>query len=214
METISKITAAVSSTRKGPRPGFDIADSLREAGMTVLGSGAFGAVTKSDEGVFKIFAKDEQGYGEYLNYMKGRWSVLSPRVTLLSGGATTDKWTVIKIEELTSINNDDMMAELGITMKDVQDMGNFIYYYIQRRKWARQGNKNNGKLRAPAWMNKVVDLKNFKGYLDKMMDHADKVERETGVVLYWDLHYGNVMIRRDENAIRPLQLVITDPWCV
>lgn len=214
METISKITAAVSSTRKGARPGFDIADSLREAGMTVLGSGAYGAVTKSEEGVFKIFAKDEVGYGEYLNFMKGRWSVLSPRVTLLTGGATTDKWTVIKIEELTPVNNDEVMAELGISLKDIHALGDFIYYHIQRRKNARAGGTNPGKLRAPEWMAKIVDLKNFKGYLDKMMDHADKVEQETGAVLHWDLHYGNVMIRRDENAIRPLQLVITDPWCV
>lgn len=215
METIAKITAAVSSTRASVRPGSDIADSLSAAGMTVLGYGAYGAVAKSDDGVFKVFNKDEHAYNAYFNFIRSRWSTLAPRVKMMQEGGEDNRWTVIKIEELEKFETAEIADYVGVDVYYLSDLTRYIKNYLNRRLDARgdYGGYADDVYKCPAWADKLVDMKNLKGFFEKMMDAAKAHLNETGKYVYWDIHCNNVMIRKTDDAKRPYQLVITDPWC-
>ena len=100
----STITNATGRTAAG----WYLETYLRDAGITVLGAGMYGAAIEDQGNVFKIFSADERGYGTFLQFLKGKSSVLYPAVKKVG---VFGSYQVVHIERLynlvDSMSHDD-----------------------------------------------------------------------------------------------------------
>lgn len=205
MAQVSELTRTAITTAEADhfQPGYHLADKLKVAGVNVLGNGWYGAAIEEDGQVFKIFGREEAGYGQFVKYLKGKSSTLLPRINHVgSFGA----WQVVQIERLYNLDD-----ELGIEL--AMQVGDWIAYtfgrHLQRmgiRDFYWLGKRPSFPKEAEGLFNKA----NFIGLLVKMADYMQAYNAENSMTIRFDIHRGNVMVRRNADGTR--QLVITDPW--
>lgn len=181
--------------------GKRIAAQFTKQGIEVLGSGQFGAVIRDNGNVVKIFNAQEKGYGFYLNFLKGKSSVLHPRVKTVG---TFGQFTCVQIEPLvdfSKIAGNEVASELA----------GWIDYKCNSVRYRLRGCKYAWKSRFPEAAAQYVNKTNLAGMLDKFVRAIVKHEKETGVDLTLDIHAGNFMLR--DNGDGSYQFVLTDPLC-
>lgn len=181
--------------------GKRIAASFTAQGIEVLGSGQFGAVIRDNGNVVKIFNAQEKGYGFYLNFLKGKSSVLHPRVKTVG---TFGQFTCVQIEPLV-----DFRKIAGNEVAN--DLASWIDYKCKSVRCRLQGSKYPWRSRFPEAASQYVNKTNLAGMLDKFVRAIVEHEKATGVDLTLDIHAGNFMLR--DNGDGSYQLVLTDPLC-
>lgn len=181
--------------------GKRIAAQFTKQGIEVLGSGQFGAVIRDNGNVVKIFNAQEKGYGFYLNFLKGKSSVLHPRVKTVG---TFGQFTCVQIEPLVDFSK--------IAGSDVANqLAEWISYKCYATQYRIRGSKYPYKSRFPEAASQYVNQTNLAGMLDKFVRAIVKYEQETDVGLTLDIHAGNFMLR--DNGDGTYQFVLTDPLC-
>lgn len=201
---MAKVSEAVRSTlstaAERNAPGYYLKETFREKGVNVLGAGMYGAAIEENGNVFKIFGKEERGYGAYLAYLKGKSSVLHPRVKLVGSFGL---YTCVHIERLY-----DLRSEIGANL--AYDFAQWASY-IARKAYVRAGgNDFVEKVRFPKAAAQYVNKANMVGMLTKLAKFVAEHNAANGRV-GWDLHSGNFMVRRNEDGTK--QIVLTDPFC-
>lgn len=199
-DTLSVLTPVLSKTRVGHRPGNDLRDSLEEAKITVIGSGAFGAVFEDDNQVFKIYDQHEVGYGRYVEFMSTIQSPILPKIEKIGN---IGRWQLISIERLYPIyqafpNHDRMLMSTylnNVVNRIMQSRGEEVPVW-----WNDDGSY------IPPWDDLILDVDNLKLIVDKMIDFANSYTTDR---IYWDLHCGNFMFRKVGDKF---EFVLTDPW--
>lgn len=194
----STLTAAATGYRA---PGHYLKTHLAEKGVTVLGAGMYGAAIEENGNIFKIFGKEEKGYGAYLNYLKGKSSVLNPRVKVIgSFGA----FTCVHIERLHDMA-DEIGIDLAIAFADWAS-------YVARKAFIKAGGEDYlMPAPFPKGAEQFVNKANMAGMLKKLAVFAYNHFKDTEQSVEWDLHRGNFMVRRNEDGTK--QIVLTDPFC-
>lgn len=203
---MAKVSEAVRSTltsaATGYRaPGHYLKTTFESKGVTVLGAGMYGAAIEENGNIFKIFGKEEKGYGAYLNYLKGKSSVLNPRVKVIgSFGA----FTCVHIERLHHMG-DEIGHDLAYAFAEWAS-------YVARKAFNKAGGDEwFCKAPFPKGAEQFVNKANMAGMLKKLAVFAYNHFKENEQDMTWDLHSGNFMVRRNEDGTK--QIVLTDPFC-
>lgn len=206
MTQVSELTReAIASTSTGNgwnSPGGTLREGLSKKGITVLGSGYYGAAIEEDGQVFKIYGTKEVGYNEFVNYAVGKRSVLLPQISQVG---QFGEWRVVHIERLYSLI--DVIGETDATM-----VGNWISYTMAKKLMQRGIDGRNwwSKCKFPKSADAIVNRANLIGLLTKMIDKMVEINSRGGKTIRFDVHRDNVMVRK--NADGTMQLVLTDPW--
>lgn len=201
MAKVSEIvrTTLTSETLARKAPGYHLAKMFRESGVKVLGDGMYGAAIEDRGEVFKIFGAQELGYNRYLQFLKGKSSVLLPRVKTVG---QFGPYTCVHIERLYNLR------EIGFQLE--HDLSRWIEYVAKNYAFKKYGlGRKPDRYRFPQEAAQYVNKANMIGILKKMVDWAANNGLEEGIDL--DLHNGNFMVRKNEDG--SMQVVITDPFC-
>lgn len=194
-----RIRSTISNAGSAPRPGHLLREAFLNAGITVLGNGMYGAVIEDQGQAFKIFGADEAGYGAFVKYLKGKSSVLLPKIQTVG---TFGNYQCIHIEKL------ERMSVLGDRVH--WDIACWASYVVDKYLWSKYGwSYKPSRVVFPAGAEKFVNKANMVGLLKKMVDW--KIDNEGSHELTFDLHEGNFMVRVDADGNK--QVVITDPFC-
>lgn len=194
-----RIRNTLKSAGTSGRPDSILHNAFRENNVTVLGSGSYGAAIEDDGEVFKIFCSDEVGYGAFLQFLKGKSSVLLPRVKTVG---TFGNYTCTHIERLYPL---DSMEDC-----DAYYMAAWISEVALNHRHKKYGHGfNQGKPKFPKNGEKYVNRTNMIGLIKKMVDWMYANDYQYQVSL--DLHCGNFMLRNNPDGTQ--QVVITDPFC-
>ncbi len=201
---MAKVSALVRSTLTSARdgigaPGHYLKAELHSQGINVIGHGQYGAVIEEDAQVFKIFGKDEAGYGAFIKFLKGKSSTLLPRVKTVG---TFGNYTCVHIEKLVK------MDEMGDRLSN--QLAWWINAYVRTYLSKKYGIGWKEVVSFPKEAEKYVNRANCMGLLKKMADWM-VANQENGRRIGFDLHNGNFMLRKGPDGA--MQLVITDPWC-
>ena len=191
MSALEKIVRILEKTEATNGNALAAAFKARKkADIKVLGFGDFSAVVATDEGdTLKIAHISDTGYAQFVSFLKGKSSVLLPKVEQI---ATQGDWVIYKLERLQEL--DAVVGE-----DHAADLGNWAIQYSNARLGVGRANKHM-EYKQPD-IGQIVNFGNFRGLLNKII--AYNTQEGKGAL---DLHAANFMVR-DGN-----QLVITDPY--
>ena len=204
---MAKVSELVRSTLSNAniyldRPGNVLREKLVKQGITVLGWGMYGAAIEDSGEVFKIFGSQERGYGAFIRFMKGKSSVLLPRVKVVGSFGS---FTCAHIERLHTMANEiggDLACEVASWIS-----------YVAHKEYAKLtgGHCYWNRHRFPEAASQFVNKTNMVGLVKKMVAWSVENEGSLDRELTFDLHHGNMMVRRNDDGTK--QIVITDPFC-
>jgi hypothetical protein len=193
------LKSAITAADDRIAAGWYLESYFRKAGVTVLGAGMYGAAIEDQGNVFKVFSSDERGYGAFLTYLKGKSSILYPRVKTVG---TFGAYQCVHIERLYPLTD-------SMSYEDATKFAAWASYIARKgnAKAVGAGNARHFKTRFPQAAAKFCHQLNMTGMLTKL--GAWMAENGDGVG--FDLHRGNFMMRHNADGTR--QIVLTDPFC-
>lgn len=194
-----RIRTTLSKTGGAKRPGSTLREAFVAAEVNVLGSGMYGVAIEDGGDVFKIFGSEEVGYGAFLKFLKGKSSVLLPKVKVVG---QFGNYTCASVERLYS------MEEMG--NREAWYFAEWVsavaYNYLAKKHGQGCGGR---RAKFPAEAEQYVNRANMIGLIKKMVDWMVTNQYDCGFGL--DIHYGNFMLRHNADGTK--QVVITDPFC-